>query len=270
MAAGVIKKKVCLIGDTAVGKTSLIRRFVLSEFDEKYVSTMGTNISKKQIIVPHETDEGPAYVQVTLSIWDLVGQAAYRELTAKYFKNADGALLVADCINRDSLFGLREWYTALFEKAGIIPVVVLLNKCDLHEKGNPEHIRDGEVEGVLAEHGFAHLFTSAKTGENVDRGFEMLGGSMMRSSVKVDIASNVEQVHREIVRSFIAVHGGEEAGLPIARHQFKLAGADMDHPTGEGLRRAVENLIAVTKKLQGPKVAAGERQKYLKLLKKLD
>ena len=68
-----VKGKVCLLGDIAVGKTSLIRRFVLDQFDDKYISTVGTKVTKKKM--DFEFPEANCSVEVTLLIWDIMGQA---------------------------------------------------------------------------------------------------------------------------------------------------------------------------------------------------
>ena len=97
-----LKVKVCLIGEAQVGKTSLIRKFVLNEFDERYLTTVGTNLSKKsvQIAIP----QAGAQVDVDMVIWDIMGQREYRDLLAeRYIEGAQGHLAVADVTQPETL-----------------------------------------------------------------------------------------------------------------------------------------------------------------------
>jgi small GTP-binding protein len=269
MIPGEMKKKVCLVGDPAVGKTSTIRRFVYSEFDEKYISTMGASISKKQFLVPFNAGGGEVSVKMTLSIWDLIGQKSFRALTSRHFQNSDGALLVADGTNKESLWSLREWLSSLFNTAGPVPVVFLINKRDLMVEGGADTVTEADIAQVAAQHQIPHLYTSARTGENIEEAFTTLSEALIRTSVKLDVVSTPEQVCGEILESFINLHGGPEAGGPIARHQFKKAGVDIAKPTKEGLQAAIRSLLAVTERLKGPQMAGIERQKYMRLMRRL-
>src|SRR5436190_1477902 len=73
-----MKVKVCLIGEAAVGKTSLIRRFVLDNFDDKYIQTLGTKVSKKELASP--SPDGTGELKIDMTIWDIMGQKGFREL----------------------------------------------------------------------------------------------------------------------------------------------------------------------------------------------
>src|SRR5436309_15882399 len=94
-----IKAKVCLVGETAVGKTSLVKRFVLDAFDDRYVATVGTKVTKKT--VPVVWRGAPA--RMDLMVWDIMGEKGFRELLKEaYFHGAQGMLAVCDMRRKDT------------------------------------------------------------------------------------------------------------------------------------------------------------------------
>src|SRR3989442_6262446 len=90
-----MKVKVCLVGEAAVGKTSLIRRFVLENFDDKYIQTLGTKVSKKELT--SSSPDGSGELKIDMTIWDIMGQKGFRELLKEaYFYGARGILALCD------------------------------------------------------------------------------------------------------------------------------------------------------------------------------
>ena len=168
--------KICLYGEGAVGKSCLIRRYVDNTFDEKYLMTIGTNISKKKIVLPHPS-QNDAGVEITLQIWDIMGQMGFSDLLKKkHFTGASGAIGVCDITRTSTLRDLNYWTESLQEEVGKIPIIMLANKCDLVNQ-----LAFGEKELVQLAHkyGAVHGFTSAKTGENVDTLFRLLSSAIL-------------------------------------------------------------------------------------------
>jgi len=157
-----IIRKVCLLGDGAVGKTSLISRYVLNSFSDEYLVSFGTKVSKKVI----EYDD----VQLTLMIWDVLGQNTNRSLHAAYYSGANGAMLVCDSTRPDTLDNLSQWAEDFKKVVGGKPVLPLANKSDL-PAALPREKMD-EIGSLLGHH---ILPTSARTGEGVQEAFESLG-----------------------------------------------------------------------------------------------
>ena len=179
-----VKLKVCLLGDGGVGKTSLIRRFVFSEFDERYLYTLGTNVSKKEVTLVWKGQE----VKATLTVWDIMGQKSLRHLFAEsYFKEADGGIAVCDSTRSDTLDNLTEWIEKMFSVSGEVPVTILANKIDLK---NETRIEERVLAEFAAAYDAPYLFTSAKTGENVERAFartaELIAGRAASSDPERD------------------------------------------------------------------------------------
>ena len=167
-----MKVKVCFIGDAGVGKTSLIKRYVLDVFDDRYIATIGTKVTKKIV----EVDVGGSQAKVMMLIWDIMGQKGFRELLREaYFFGAHGAIAVCDLTNRETLEELRYWIKALTDVAGDVPIVFAGNKADLQ---NEAVVKESDL-GDLADKYEAEAFmTSAKTGQNVEEMFKSLGAAM--------------------------------------------------------------------------------------------
>lgn len=125
----VAKLKVGLIGDSKVGKTSLIRRFVLDQFDDEYVRTIGAKVSKKEVFLPLTENRR---MRVDMMIWDIIGERNVAELYMEsQFKGVQGILAVADMTRRDTLDGIDGWTSSVRYAAGDVPIYILANKMDL-------------------------------------------------------------------------------------------------------------------------------------------
>ncbi len=173
MEPKVLKLKICLVGDEAVGKTSLIRKFVTGLFDEVYIRTLGAVVSKKSVTLG---GPGERPLQVDMVILDIMGKRTFMQLFKDaYFSGARGILAVFDLTRKESLNGLTSWIEGVRETVGPIPVVVLANKLDLSERFE---VDDEDIEKVLGSYGVEIWTTSAKTGENVEQAFMGLARSI--------------------------------------------------------------------------------------------
>ncbi|OGS41918.1 MAG: hypothetical protein A3K67_04425 [Euryarchaeota archaeon RBG_16_62_10] len=165
-----MKVKVCFIGDAGVGKTSLIKRFVLDVFDDRYIATIGTKVTKK--IVDVEGDQ----TKVMMLVWDIMGQKGFRELLREaYFFGAHGAIAVCDLTNKETLEELRYWIKALTDVAGDVPIVFAGNKADLE---NNRVVKEQDLQELAAKYKSKAYLTSAKTGQNVEAVFKQLASAM--------------------------------------------------------------------------------------------
>jgi len=169
-----LKSKVCLVGEIAVGKTSLIRRYVQDMFDDRYIMTIGTKISKKTV----EIAAVRANVDVTLdvTVWDIMGEKGFRQLLKEaYFYGANGILAVADLTRENTLSDLDDWIDHVLKVVGEIPVYVVVNKVDLKDKATFD---DDAVRAFAKAYNAPWSYASAKTGENVQDAFEAIGRAM--------------------------------------------------------------------------------------------
>lgn len=157
------KFKVCLAGEPAVGKTSLVQRFILDQFDDRYMKTVGTKTYKKLLQLK---DPDGRERNVTLMIWDIMGQRSVRHLLMDaYFEGVEGILAVCDLTRPETLKELRGWILAVRRVAGdYVPVVVVGNKVDLEDACA---VPEGEFLQFCEDLRAPYVFTSAKTGYNV-------------------------------------------------------------------------------------------------------
>ena len=158
----VVQKKICLLGDFAVGKTSLMRRFVEDRFDDKYLSTIGVKISRKTVFRP--------YGQLNLLVWDMTGgDDIGTQAKASYLRGASGALVVCDLTRRETLSIFERYAQQMRTLNPQTPLVLVGNKVDLlADRG----ISDTELQSIADSLGTGTFFlTSAKTGAQVDAAF---------------------------------------------------------------------------------------------------
>jgi small GTP-binding protein len=164
-----MKVKVCFVGDAGVGKTSLIKRFVLDVFDDRYIATIGTKVTKKIVDVDSQA-------KVMMLVWDIMGQKGFRELLREaYFFGAHGAIAVCDLTNKETLEELRYWIKALTDVAGDVPIVFAGNKIDLE---NDRVIKEQDLQELASKYKGKAYLTSAKTGQNVEAVFKALAEAM--------------------------------------------------------------------------------------------
>ena len=163
-----IQKKVCLLGTSGVGKTSLVAQFVHSMFSEKYLTTVGVKIDKKTVTV-----DG---TEVTLVIWDLAGDDDFQRLQSSYLRGTSGYLLVADGTRRVTLDQALELQKRVADTLGSAPFLLALNKADLAPQWEVEEARLAS----LAAQNFSVLKTSAKEGAGVEDAFVQLARRMIQ------------------------------------------------------------------------------------------
>lgn len=164
-----VKVKLCLVGDSGVGKTSLIRRYVLDMFSDEYIQTLGAKVTKKTIMIPVHNPGPP--LEVVMTIWDVMGNAGFRELLKEsYFFGCQGILAVADVTQRVTLEDLDGWIDRAWDVAPDVPVHILVNKADLQGAA----LDEDRVRSFSEAYGSPYLFTSAKRGDNVSKAFEDL------------------------------------------------------------------------------------------------
>lgn len=264
----VMKRKICLIGDSRVGKTSLVERFIRNEFYDRYTATISAKVFKKEVQVRVQDNGNSKVINMSLSIWDLIGHRdrEYWLLLKRYIMNTDGALFVCDLTSKESLGDLRAWISSVFNTIGVIPFIVMANKCDLKEEIK---FTEQDLIAFKKQYNSDFFYTSAKTGENVELSFQRLCEIIAQQTFNRENIMSPRDVLKEIIVYYCLLHGGVEQAMPIINHQFKLAGADINSPTKEDLIQVIERLTQITMNFKGKDVAKEERAKYLKLVNKL-
>ena len=162
--------KIVLVGDSGVGKTSIINQYVLKEFDPDIKPTISVGYTSSILTL------STGY-KVKIGIWDPAGQEKYRSLTKQFFRNIQGAILVYDISKKKSLTNLDEyWIPQLIENADDSFVLFVIgNKCDLRNAENSDPLITPEIGREFAKkHAALFVEASAKTSENVEEAFHEL------------------------------------------------------------------------------------------------
>lgn len=170
----VITKKICLLGDFSVGKTSLIRRFIEDKFSDNYLSTVGVKVSRKSLTITANTESH----NVNLLIWDLEGHTKFKSITPTYLKGSSGAIIVADLTRSGTLENVDQHIDLFLEINPHSTIAIALNKADL--------IQPEKLDKLIEIYGSSDCCqvvntyqTSAKTGEDVDTLFQELTMGMI-------------------------------------------------------------------------------------------
>ena len=172
-----MKKKVVILGDPAVGKTSLIRRYVINTFDERYISTIGARVSKKEVGVQTVTPP----VRMDMMIWDLIGSKESTRLHEMYYRGAEGALVVCDISRLSTIENMGMWVESFRKAEGDRPAILIINKADLQGFWT---LDEDSMEALAARHHTFYYLTSAKTGANVEAAFLRLGEEMVLKDLR--------------------------------------------------------------------------------------
>ena len=169
-----IKFKVVVAGAKNVGKTSLLRRFATGKFEVSTLSTIGVDFETKKIIIDD--------TEILFNIWDFAGEKKFRLLFPSYISGASGALMLYDVSNKDSLNDLYDWINLISTVPNPPKTRILIEaKNDLKRK-----IKEEEVQEIFEKYNFQGeiISTSAKTGENVEKAFQMLGREILKNSLQ--------------------------------------------------------------------------------------
>ncbi|KAL7673559.1 hypothetical protein ACOME3_008414 [Neoechinorhynchus agilis] len=166
--------KFLALGDSGVGKTTLLHRYTENEFNPRFISTVGIDFKEKTVMYRSKNDEQDYRpCKVHLQLWDTAGQERYRSLTTAFFRDAIGFLLVFDVTNDQSFNSVRDWLLQLSTHAYTEqPDIVLMgNKIDLI---NDRKVETTSARGLAEEFQMPYVECSAATGEGVDEAIDIL------------------------------------------------------------------------------------------------
>ena len=156
--------KLIIIGDTSVGKTNILTKYLRNEFDPNSKSTVGVEFGTKNIEVDNN--------KIKLQIWDTAGQERYRAITSSYYKGAKGAILVYDITRKSTFENIDKWIPDL-KKNGDDDIIMILvgNKSDLEDQ---RQVSEEEGKEKAQNYKIAFLETSAFNGNNIEKAFKDL------------------------------------------------------------------------------------------------
>jgi len=288
-----MKKKIVLLGDSAVGKTSLIRRYVFDQFEDSYISTIGSKVTMKEL----EISTSEKSVDLTLMIWDIIGREGYHALHARTFVGVHGAILVTDLTRKETLTSLeRYWIPSLFKVVGNVPLVFACNKSDLEGefefspedlKGIASRYSTGYKEIIPAKLDSAYS-TSAKGGSNVENLFESLGHLVLSER---GLKDTVKELYESLVATGIGrssdrttpvgaldaiivdfCEGFDDSRMAmlILRQEVARAGLDINNPTGEGVLKVVEYLAEAESEFKEEDVVVSNLRRRLDIAREVE
>jgi small GTP-binding protein len=261
-----VLRKVVLVGDWAVGKTSLVRRFVTDQFDDKYITTIGMKVTKKTVHVRY----GREGIELTMMIWDLLGQKEYQRVQDRGFKGANGCIAVADVTRPETLRSLRDyWLPALMKANGPVPVVFFANKVDLQEQLRFGYKEIGELEQQykISSDDTTHpqsFLTSAKSGAGVEDGFGSLAHFLLYTEprtyedrvVEADRSgltfSDPKAALDALMVDFVNHFYYEQTAAAILQDASLKIGLDLRRPTAAMLHKFVRELATIEAKYGRP------------------
>ena len=187
MKDDIIEFKLITLGDSGVGKTSILKRYVNQKFDETIVSTVGFGYSTKELILK-------SGIKLKLKLIDTAGQENYKSLNNNYLKNADCVLFVFSHESKESFENIIKWINSLKEsnndinQCKIFPAFLIGNKSDLEHKISEEEINNFREKNNL----YGYISTSAKKNINIDQTFEEIGEMLIKIYGKKNNKQNLK------------------------------------------------------------------------------
>ena len=162
--------KILTIGESGVGKTCILRRFVENKFLKNHLATIGIDFKTKNLIINNK--------EIKLKIWDTAGQERFRNITTQYYKGADGIVLVYDVTDDGSFEKIRDWMAQIQANAekDELGLVLLGNKCDVE----PRVVTEEQGNKMAEELHISYFETSALTGQGIKEAFEQLARDIMK------------------------------------------------------------------------------------------
>ena len=178
------KCQLLIIGDSTVGKTSILTRYTTREFNQNYLATVGLDFFKKDEIFDGKT--------IRIKIWDTAGQERYKALTQGYFRNAEGIMIVYDVSNLDTFENLKYWIKSIKTHINIekdhIPTIIIGNKIDIFER----EVTKEDAEKFAKEQNFQYFEASAKSGKGIDECIQYLVRKVLKSQKSEDDQDSIK------------------------------------------------------------------------------
>lgn len=258
-------KKVALVGDSSVGKTSLIRRFVIDVFEDKYIATIGAKVSKRDIEyhLPDKT------VYLTVMMWDILGQKDYKKMRTQGLTGAHGVVLVTDLSRPETVKSAEEfWLPEVWEICQGTPVLFVGNKSDLAGPNSPGALA---LKTVSSRSEMPIILCSAKTGDNVAAVFKKIGEMMIAGELgdkktpeltPESLAAAVD----DVVSDFCEQYGDSTRAMEIIEREFTRAKVSVNTPTKDSLLMAIEYLSDVERDVHGRDISEVNKLRRWKMI----
>ena len=170
------KCQLLIIGNSSVGKTSILTRYSSKTFNENYLATVGLDFFSKDETIDNKI--------IRIKIWDTAGQERYKSFTKCFFQKAQGIMIVYDVTSQKSFKDLQFWIdslkTNIYEDTSLVPIIIIGNKIDIPKR----EVTKEDAANYAREHHFHYYETSAKTGEGIELAIRELVKKVMNSGKK--------------------------------------------------------------------------------------
>ena len=190
--------KLCIIGDSSVGKSNFLFKFIEGQFSPLHVATIGFDYKSRIITLPNFKKK------VKLQIWDTAGQEKYMSVNKNLFQRVQGVILMYDITSRETFERLNIWLNIIKQMTNDIPIVLVGNKLDLEDNEDDGRIIEyGEGEDFAKENDFDFFEVSAKNGTNVEKAFISIAEKILkimqdeRSIAIVKLESDVQKLKQK-------------------------------------------------------------------------
>lgn len=262
-----LNKKIVLIGDPAVGKTSLVRRFTQNSFDDKYIASIGVKVSKRSM----EFNIAGQTIRLDMMIFDVLGQHDFHRLRRMYVDGADGAMLVCDLSRLDTIESIESfWYPEMEKIVGKIPMIVMGNKCDIADEKSDGAALLRTVSGILM---LPTQLCSAKSGADVEEAFSKLGHDILeihfqkeKPLMQISAIKNLHMAADAIIAHYCEHQENKESAIETCAIVFRDAGFNIKDPSKDSLLKAIDILFEKDKAAFGEERALLEKEERLRYL----
>ena len=181
------KLRIMLIGDSGVGKTSILKKFCKNKFNKSYISSIGVDFEIKYIKIGEKT--------INLQIWDTAGQERFRGISRQYYNKSDGFVIVYDITNEKSFEDVTNWVQQIKELASSDNNNIILgNKCDLEDD---REVDKEKGEELSKKYNCQFFEVSAQTGKNIENSFLCLAKSILKDNNFISSSRKGSQIDRK-------------------------------------------------------------------------
>lgn len=253
-----------MVGDSAVGKTSLIRRFVIDVFDDKYIATIGAKVSKRDIEykLPDKT------VYLTLMLWDILGQKDYKKMRVQGLSGAHGVIIVSDLSRPETVKSAEDfWFPEVTETCPKVPIILVGNKTDIAQPGAVDSLN-----AMSAKAEMPITLCCARTGDKVEACFKrigelMLAGELVEKKPSGDLSpESLAAAVDDVVSDFCEQYGDTSKAMEHVEREFTKAKVNVNAPTKESLLMAIEYLSDVERDVHGRDVSEVNKLRRWKMI----
>jgi len=205
-----IQYKILLLGDSSIGKTSLIIRYLDNKFEENSSSTVGIDVRYKYIVKDNK--------KLRLNIWDTAGQERFLSMAKNILNGAQGIILVCDITNNESFNKLKYWLRSVKESfpEGDVEIIIIENKIDLEKE---REISDDGIKEFGKKNNLEVFNTSAKTGKGVNEVFECLTNKLFNNKKIKTVDNEIESQNRK--KSFRLVKSDNNTNKDLDKNKCK-------------------------------------------------